>query len=144
MSAVAGQPLIEFDGTVECRRETGAVNFVLRGRERAAGRVEALFSAAAADGLAAWPAKLHEVRLVQRPAGPAGMGSQLFRIIARERQMDLTARSLQLHRDVAGAFFAAVPPPRVPLGRRLGWTLLLLALRIPGAAGLLHRLRRRS
>jgi len=144
MTAVAAQPLIEFDGAVECRRETGAINFVLRGRERAAGRVEALFSAAAADGLAELPAKLHEVRLFQRPADTPGMALQLFRIIARERQMDLSARSLQLHRDVAGAFFDAVPPPRVPLQRRLGWTLLLLLLRIPGVAGLLDRLRRRS
>jgi hypothetical protein len=144
MTAVAAEPLIEFDGAVECRHETGAINFVLRGRERAAGRVEALFAAAAADGLAALPAKLHEVRLLQRPAAAPGMASQLFRIIARERQMDLTARSLQLQRDAAGAFFAAVPPPPVPLGRRLGWTLLLLALRIPGVAGPLDRWRRRS
>jgi hypothetical protein len=144
MTAAAAQPLIEFDGAVECRRATGAINFVLRGQERAAGQVEALFSAAAADGLAALPPKLHEVRLFQRSAGAPGTAPQLFRIIARERQMDLSARSLQLHRDVAGAFFAEVPPPRVPLRRRLGWTLLLQLLRIPGVAGLLDRLRRRS
>jgi hypothetical protein len=34
-----------------------------------------------------------------------------------------------------------VPPPRVPLRLRLGWALLLLVLRIPGAGTLLGKLR---
>ena len=74
----------------------------------------------------------------------ATSGARRFRLQSRELQLDLAARSLQLHRDVSRAFFGAVPPRRVPVGRRLGWTALLALLRIPGAERLLLRLRGRA
>jgi hypothetical protein len=129
--------MVDFDGAIVCRQPSGAVNLLLRGRERGAEYVEALFAGAAPDAPAVLPAMLHDVRLYQD-------SPNRFTLLAKELRTSLTARSLQLHRDAARAFLRAVPPPRVPLGRRIGWTLLLTLLRIPGAAALLMRLRGRS
>jgi len=134
---------IDFEGAVECRRNAGAINLVLSGRERLAGRIEALFAAASSERLDGLPETLHEVRLCEHSAA-ADLASRRFQLFAREVQMELTARSLQLHREATREFFSAVPPPHVPLGRRIGWTLLLLALRIPGVESLLVRWRARA
>ncbi|MFI4894992.1 MAG: hypothetical protein ACHP9W_01570 [Steroidobacterales bacterium] len=142
--------LIAFDGVVECRQESGAVALSLRGFERRTGRqgmrdderaAEALFAAALAPPPAAavtLPPRLTDVRVIELDGGA---DADRFQIRARELQLDLRARSVQIHRDAGRAFFSAVPPARVPLGRRIGWTWLLLLLRLPGAAGLLARLR---
>jgi hypothetical protein len=138
--------LIAFDGAVECRLESGAINLMLSGFERrgpAAVRTaaSALFAGAAVTGpanLGALPPRLQAVRIVELAGAP---GARRFVIRAQQLQLDLVARSMQLHRDAGRAFFLAVPPPRVPLMRRLGWSVLLLALRLPGAGRLLARLR---
>jgi len=142
--------LIAFDGVVECRQESGAVALSLRGFERRTGRqgtrddecvAEALFAAAVATlpaAAATLPPRLTDVRVIELDGGA---DADRFQIRARELQLDLPARSVQIHRDAGRAFFSAVPPARVPLGRRIGWTWLLLLLRLPGAAGLLARLR---
>jgi len=129
--------LIDFDGAVACQRPSGTVNLVLRGRERGSGGVEALFAGAAAEAIGALPPTLHDARLYRDGAGR-------FRLQASEVQTALTARSLQLHRDAERDFLRAVPPPRVPLRRQLGFTLLLALLRIPGAGALLGRLSGRA
>jgi hypothetical protein len=136
--------MIDFEGPVEGRYEGGeAVNLVLRGRAGAM-PAEVLFAAADAAAIDALPATLHEVRLVDlAPDAPDGT-ARLIRLEARETQLDIAARSLQLHRDAAREFFGAVPPPRLPFGRRLGWTALLWLLNLPGVGGLLVRLRGRA
>jgi hypothetical protein len=139
--------LIAFDGTVESRLEAGAINLTLRGFERHGGpagfrsAAEALFASAATlapEGMGALPSRLREVRIFELAEAP---GARRFLIRAQGLQLELACRSLQLHRDAGGAFFRALPPPRVPLNRRLGWTLLLLLLRLPGAERLLAQLR---
>ncbi len=65
-----------------------------------------------------------------------------YRIEAREGSFELRARSVQWHRDAGAAFFGAVPTPPVPRAARLGWSLLLGVLRLPGAARLLRRTQR--
>ena len=137
--------LIAFDGTVECRLESGPINLTLRGYERSAGRAgsrvgaAALFGAAATtSGMEVLPAKLHDLHLFELDEQA---GLHCFEIRARELQLTLQARTLQLHRDAGRAFFGAVPPPRVLWRRRLGWALLLWVLRLPGAERLLARLR---
>jgi hypothetical protein len=134
---------LEFEGAVTCRRENGAINLVLAGRERHACGIAALFAQAASARLGDLPRTLHEVQLTEHAATADG-ATRRFQLLATELQMELTARSVQLHREAAREFFGAVPPPRVPLGRRVGWTLLLLALRIPGVEALLVRLRARA
>jgi hypothetical protein len=146
--------LVAFIGPVQCEHTAGAVNLVLRGYAGApsdphpgphpgphAGLTEALFSDASA---AAVPAALRDARVIELlPAAAPGPGPALrrFRIDSAQLQLELQARSVQLHRDVAAAFYGAVPPLPVPLRLRLGWSLLLAALRIPGAAALLRKIR---
>jgi hypothetical protein len=54
---------------------------------------------------------------------------------------EVLARSVQLHREAALAFFGAVAPPRLPRSRRLFWLLLLFVLRVPGVTRLVERFR---
>jgi hypothetical protein len=132
--------LIAFDGAVECRPGNGAVNLALCGFERrgsAAGTrvaVQALFGGAVNP----LPPQLHALRIFELEDAP---NAHRFLLQAEELQLTLQSRSLQLHRDAGRAFFAAVPPPRVLWRRRLGWALLLWALRLPGAQALLERVR---
>lgn len=133
--------MIAFAGAVQCGVPAGAVNLVLRGYPRitqgARGELtEVLFSEVGALEL---PGDLRDARVIELPA-IAG-APQRYRIESPELQLELRARSVQLHRDAAAAFFGAVPPPRVPLHIRLGWALLLTLLRIPGADALVGKLR---
>jgi hypothetical protein len=139
--ASSARELIAFAGAVQCEQRVGAVNLVLRGYSRAPRapqmvRSEALFSDATAP---AWPSGLRDLRVIELPG--EGSAMRRFRIDSGQQQLSLQARSVQLHRDAAAAFYGAVPPPRVPLRLRLGWALLLLVLRIPGAGTLLGKLR---
>ena len=142
--------LIAFAGPVQCELPAGAVNLVLRGQARdtlapRGGLTEVLFSDVRALPL---PDDLRDARVIQMAAAPASttapataVAPQRFRIDSPQLQLELQARSVQLHRDVAAAFFGAVPPPHVPLQLRFGWALLLTLLRIPGAHALVARLR---
>jgi hypothetical protein len=132
--------LIAFDGVVDCRPGSGAINLTLCGFERRGAGAKSRVAAQALFGSAqnALPARLHQVHIFELDDAP---GVRRFLVQAQELQLTLQARTLQLHRDASRAFFAAVPPPRVLWRRRLGWALLLWALRLPGAQGLLDRLR---
>jgi hypothetical protein len=142
--------LIAFAGAVQCEVAHGAINLVLRGFARAtprprSGLTEVLFSGASAVAL---PLELRDARVIEMagelgaaPAPAAGVAPRRFRIESPEVQLELQARSAQLHRYAAAAFFGAVPPPRVPLRLRLGWSLLLTVLRIPGAEALIRKFR---
>jgi hypothetical protein len=152
LSAPASSPreLIAFAGAVQCEHGVGAVNLVLRGYGSAtrglhAAVTEVLFSDATALAL---PSGLRDLTISELPAPDGAQpatgersAARCFRIDSAGLQLTLQARSVQLHRDAAAAFYGAVPPPRVPLRLRLGWALLLLVLRIPGAGALLGKLR---
>ena len=138
-TAAMGNELLEFEGPVECALGSGAVTLTLRGRERGGGVAAVLFAGASgSSGLTGLPARLHEVRLLDRAAAS---NARQVGLQSRELQLDLVCRSLQVHRDAGRAFFAAVPPVPVPAATRLGWAALLSVLRIPGAAQLLAALR---
>ena len=156
--------LIELGGPVQCEQPAGAVNLVLRGLAAAApdaapggapdahaGLTEVLFSDATEVTL---PAGLHDVRVFEMSGEPVPALAPVaslapayadavrhFRLQGPQLQLELHARSVQMHRDAATAFYGAVPPPRVPLRLRLGWSLLLSALRLPGAVALIRKLR---
>jgi hypothetical protein len=142
--------LVVFAGPVQCEVPAGAVNLVLRGYARAtqpprAGSTEVLFSDV---GDLTLPGDLRDARVIDMSAVPAsspasesGLAPRRFRIESPEVQLGFQARSAQVHCDAAAAFFGAVPPPRVPLHLRLGWSLLLLALRVPGADAVVRRIR---
>jgi hypothetical protein len=132
--------LIGFDGTLECRAQSGPINLVLRGFERGVvgaprTAATALFSAATLPTSdAAVPARLHGASLLELEVAP---GQCRYLLRAQELQLELRARSLQLHREVGRELFGAVPPRRVPWRLRLGWALLLTLLRVPAVARLL-------
>jgi len=152
--------LIALAGPVQCEQPAGAVNLVLRGqvavvpgaaRDSSAGLTEVLFSDATEVTL---PAGLHDVRVFEMSGEPVPALAPVaslapayadavrhFRLQGPQLQLELHARSVQMHRDAATAFYGAVPPPRVPLRLRLGWSLLLSALRLPGAVALIRKLR---
>jgi hypothetical protein len=140
--------LIAFAGPVQCEVADGAVNLVLRGFARATAQpdgrlMQVLFSGASTLAL---PPDLRDARVIEiggepESAAAAGAAPRRFRIESPQLQLQLQARSAQLHRDAAAAFFGAVPPPRVPLRLRLGWSLLLTLLRIPAAAALMRKFR---
>jgi hypothetical protein len=143
MSATrAMNELVAFEGAVECAAGSGAIDLILRGRERGGGTALTALFAGSSDlkALTGLPAKLHDVRLFDRAAVS---GARELQLQAREQQLDLVCRSLQLHRDAGRPFFTAVPPVRPPAATRLGWAVLLSILRIPGAARLLAALRGR-
>jgi hypothetical protein len=129
--AAASAELLVFDGRVECRRLAGPIALQMSGRLQASAAVTELLFAGVTD-TAALPAQLHEV-CVRRTSATA------MRIDAREGSFELQAHSMQQHRPIAGAFFQALPLASVPRATRLGWTVLLTALRLPGAARLLGR-----
>jgi hypothetical protein len=134
--------LIAFEGPVQYEAANGAVNLVLRGaarvsREPRAGLTQVLFSGASAVAL---PTSLSDATVIEIAAASRHAPRQ-FRIESPGITLALQARQVQLHRDAAATFYSAVAPVRVPLRLRLGWALLLMALRVPGAAALLRKLR---
>ncbi len=138
----SARELIAFDGPVQCQAAHGAVNLVLRGATRAsrgprAGLTQVLFSGASAVAL---PASLSDATVIELGAASRQAPRQ-FRIESPGFSLALQARQVQLHRDAAAMFYGAVPPVRVPLRLRLGWALLLTALRVPGVAALLRKVR---
>jgi hypothetical protein len=134
--------LIVFDGAVECRTMSGPVNWVLSGFERASPESSRRATTVHCGGaslsanVAELPPRLHAVRVYELEADA---GSRRLLIRAAEMQLELQARSVQLHRDVAYELFTAVPSPPVPWRLRLGWALLLDMLCLPGVARLLLR-----
>jgi hypothetical protein len=83
------------------------------------------------------PEQLPAVELYVRdePAAPA------WELRSGERVLPLAVRTVQVHRGAAAAFARALPPVIAPWSVRAGWALLLNALRLPGTARLLQRLR---
>ncbi len=131
--------LIAFAGAVQCESADGAGQLVLRGCARGmqparSGLTEVLFSG---TGTVTLPPALRDARVIELTA----VAPRRYRIESAGLQLEFPARSVQLHRDAAAAFFAAVPPVRVPLRLRVGWSLLLTVLRIPKAALLLRMIR---
>ncbi|MGH8144136.1 MAG: hypothetical protein ACREU2_16680 [Steroidobacteraceae bacterium] len=153
--------LIGFDGAVECEQQAQGTTLHLRGAVRAGinsdntnsggsnsgnshcARAEVWFSGVSFSDTRAdvprVPVVLQRVNVLELAVGAASR--RAFRIDAAAGSFELQAGSVQVHREVARAFFGAVPPVRVPLATRLGWMLLLGLLRLPGAARLLAKLR---
>ena len=136
MSTDAGstRELIAFQGEVRCEAATGAVSLILQGHSQGAA-AQVLFCALSG---AAPAGALHDARVTQRSADA---GAPCWRLTAGGTAIELHARTVQVHRDAAARFFAALPPPAVPRRVRWGWAALLTMLRLPGMARLLIKLR---
>ena len=124
-----------FRGEVQYRRESGAVGWRLSGLDRdAEGTLEVLISGVAGPE---FPARLTSAELYVRgePDTP------VWEMRSGDTVLVLAARAVQVHRGGAAAFARALPRVIAPWTVRAGWVLLLNALRVPGMARLLQKLR---
>ena len=124
-----------FRDAAQCQRAGGAAQWRLSGLDHdGEGRLEVLLCGTADLQL---PAQLPAARLYVsgEPGAPA------WELRSGERVLPLPARAVQVHRGVGAAFARALPPIIAPWRVRAGWVLLLNALRVPGVARLLRRLR---
>ena len=127
-------PIVSFRGPVSCLRGALPLGLTLVGEtpEHPGERTTLAFSAAAP---AEFPATVEDA-LVER------VGPNRYRIASAPRDWLIEATAVHLHRDVAAEFYRAIPPRRVPFGKRLFWRVVLaLAASRPGLA-LLRTLRR--
>lgn len=67
-----------------------------------------------------------------------------YRITSASGDLTLAATSLHIHRDIGKAFYRAVPPRPVPLGKRLFWRLVLWLAGSRTGKRVLSSLRRQS
>jgi hypothetical protein len=127
------ETLLAFSGTVRCETSEGPLGLTLRGAAGAAGEAHTLgFSGRA-------PADLPPVLAAPRVEV---LGEGRYRILSGERAWLLSARAVHVSREVATAFYHALPPRAVPRSKRLFWrTVLALAGSRAGLA-LLRALRR--
>ena len=124
-----------FRGEARCRRESGAVSWRVSGVDRDGGEaLDVLLVGAAAAPL---PAQLTdaELRVRGEPDDP------VWELRSAAGAQALAARAVQVHRGAAAAFERALPRTVAPWSVRAGWVVLLDALRVPGVARLLQRLR---
>lgn len=122
-----GALLAEFSGPVQCRRESLPTALVLSGAERRGGvPLQLRFMAPAPETL---PVIVSDIDVYAIEPGE-------WKLRAHGGSWTVCARSLLVHRDVATAFFSALPPPRVPWTLRFGWSLLLSLARVPGVVRL--------
>jgi hypothetical protein len=129
---------IAFEGAVGCRDEAdGMLTFHGRTRgaaDRALYDTDVLMRDARPPPL---PGPLHDAQLIELGAPHAV--PRRFELVSGSRRVSLQARSVQYHRAVGAAMFAAVPATHLPWSLRTGWLLLLSVLRVPGVGRLLLR-----
>ena len=53
------------------------------------------------------------------------LGNQQYRIVSAPREWLVEARAVHLHREIAAAFYRAIPPRRAPWSKRLFWRVVL-------------------
>ena len=123
-----------FRGAVACARSPhGPIGLTLTGRS--AGQPdEELRVAFAASAPAGFPERLEDV-VVER--GAAGE----YRIADAARSWPITARAVEVHREVAQRFYAAIPPRPAPWSRRALYRAMLVLARSRAAIALLRALR---
>ena len=127
--------LARFSGAVRCARSShGPLGLTLTGRaaDAAGEEIEVAFAGAAPADL---PERLEDAVIVR-----AGRGE--YRIASAARVWTLAARSVHVHREVAAAFYRAIPPRPAPLGRRLLYGLMIALARSRAGIALIRALRR--
>lgn len=128
------EPIATFRGPVSCTRIPGVAGFALAGltAERPGEPTTLTFPAPAPADL---PASLDDALIERLAAGE-------YRISGPAGAWRIAAPVVEVHREVAAAFYRAIPPRRAPwLRRALYRTMIALAASGAGLA-LLRRLRR--
>jgi hypothetical protein len=123
-----------FRGAVACARAPhGPIGLTLTGRSagESGEELRVAFSGSAPAGL---PERLEDA-VVER--GAAGE----YRIASAARSWQIAARSVEVHREVAQRFYAAIPPRPAPWGRRALYRAMLTLARSRVAIALVRALR---
>jgi hypothetical protein len=128
-------PFVIFHGPVSCLRGAAPLGLTLVGETpgHPGERTALAFSAAAPADL---PAALEGGAEVER------LGANRYRIRSAPREWLIEAAAVHLHRDVAAPFYRAIPPRRVPFGKRLFWKVVLALAASRAGLALLRALRR--
>jgi len=128
------EALASFRGTVRCERSNRAHTLILSGVSAdslsadTGGEETALILSASAP--VECPDTLDEA-VVEH------LGGRQYRIRSAAREWLVEAAAVHLHREVAAAFYRAIPPRAVPWRKRLFWRgVLALAASRPGLAAL--------
>jgi hypothetical protein len=117
MAEAPAATIAQFRGAVHCRREAGPLGLTLSGRS-ADHPEELLTLGFAATAPAALPGDLEDAVVERNAAGR-------YRIASAAGEWLLDAGSVHLHREVADAFYRAIPPRPAPLLRRLLYRAML-------------------
>lgn len=141
-------PGIRLAGEVRCERHPGeALSLVLQGTEAAAQGATPIEIAFTAPQLPELPSSVRNALIEERalPGGGEGRGVLRRFVVVAERDLcfGIQARSVHVHRDARTPFFAAVPPARAPLARRIFFRLITTVVATRPGRGLLRRLRNR-
>jgi hypothetical protein len=124
--------VIRFHGWISCRRDgEGPLGLVLVGRTLADERdesVQVAFSSPAPDGL---PEALEDPRV-------ESLGNNQYRLASGDQSWTLRG-PIHVHREIAAAFYKAVPPRPVPWRKRLFWRVMLALAAHPLGRRLLLR-----
>jgi hypothetical protein len=126
-----------FAGPVRCRREEPPLALALLGHTVGASDelLTVTFAFEAGVSPPSLPEGLESARVERME--PAG-----FRISSGSGHWDVPAVTCHLHREVAPAFYDAIPPRKPHWSRRLFWSILLALLAHPLSKRLLLALRR--
>jgi hypothetical protein len=117
MAASASSGIVRFPGWISCRRDgEGPLGLILVGRtkDRPDEAVQMAFACPAPVDL---PEALEEAT-VER------LGPRQYRLSSGDRSWTLDGVA-HVHREVASAFYKAVPPRPVPFRKRLFWRVML-------------------
>ncbi len=110
--------LLVFRGGVSCRRDSnGPLGLTLVGwtSDHPDEKVSLAFGGRVHDTL---PEVLEDA-IVDR------IGESRYRIASGTREWVIEANATHLHREIAGAFYRAIPPRAVPWSKRTFWRLVL-------------------
>lgn len=129
--------VVAFRGGVSCRRDpTEPLGLTLIGwtEDHPEEKVSLAFSGRAPETL---PDVLED-------ASVDWLGKEQYRIVSASREWLVEARAVHVHREIAAAFYRAIPPRHAPLSKRFFWRVVLGLLASKAGRRLLLAVRRRS
>jgi len=128
------EAVVRLSGSVRCRRGSAPLGLMLSGRAGAPPgepATVAFSGAAPAD----FPATLTDAAIER-------LDARRYRITSAAQVWEFEADALHVHIEVARPFYAALPPRRVPLAKRLLWRVVLSLAASRAGLKLLAALRR--
>ena len=123
---------LHFRGWISCRRDgEGPLGLILVGRTSQHRRDEAVQVAFSCPAPVDLPEALEDARI-------EFLGGHRHRLTSGDKSWILEG-PVHVHREVAGAFYKAIPPRPVPWRKRLFWRVMLGLARNPISRRLLLR-----